>query len=298
MTPSKMHDHEIEIDELLVARLIQEQFPKWQKLAIKHVPSAGTDNAVFRLGADKCIRLPRIPESVYHVEREQKFLPLLSTKSSLSIPTILGEGSPGCGYPYPWSVFSWIEGETAYSSCPHNLDKAATDLAQFIGSLWQIDAKCGPKASRSILLNEKDEETKQAFLSLKGEIDTEVLETIWQKCLHAPHWGNKPVWFHGDLLPTNLIVRDGSLVAVIDFDLMGVGDPAVDLLPAWSLFDAKSRRVFKDALGVDDATWLRGCGWALTVAVSIIPYYRATNPPLTSIARRMVAEILMELISL
>jgi aminoglycoside phosphotransferase (APT) family kinase protein len=101
-------------------------------------------------------------------------------------------------------------------------------------------------------------------------------------------------WYHGDLLAENLLVRDGRLAAVLDFGGLSVGDPTVDLVVAWELLDPGARATFRDAVDVDDATWLRGRAWALALAVMTFPYYWTSMPARCadrlSLARAVLAD--------
>ena len=294
MTKIKMHDNEVDIDESLVRQLLSEQFPQWADLSIISVQSAGTDNAIYRLGVDKCVRLPRISEAAKDVEKEQRWLPLFASTLPLPIPVPLGKGRPTERYPMGWSVYPWIEGHNATNESLANQHKAAIDLAQFIMALQRIDIAGAPSSRRGVPLVEQDSETRHAIKSLRGSIDMQAVTAVWEESIHASIWSKPPVWTHGDLLPSNLLVREGKLCAVIDFGLMGVGDPACDLLPAWSVFSASTRQIFRATVGVDEATWLRGRGWALSIALIILPYYEKTNPGLVAIAKRILSEILNE----
>lgn len=295
MSNVKMHDNEIDIDESLVRKLLSEQFPQWSHLPISPVQSAGTDNAIYRLGADKCVRLPRIPGAAKDVEKEQLWLPLFASTLPLAIPTPAGRGNPTEIYPFKWSIFPWIEGDNATAELIVDKNQAAVALAQFIIAFQKISITNAPPSRRGVPLATQDNETRQAIKSLQTSINTEAVTALWNESLKASNWDKSPVWTHGDLLPSNLLVRNRQLCAVIDFGLMGVGDPACDLIPAWSLLSADTRHVFRSALGVDEATWLRGRGWALSVALIILPYYEKTNPGLVAIAERMLNEILHEL---
>lgn len=95
-------------------------------------------------------------------------------------------------------------------------------------------------------------------------------------------------------MPGNLLVSGGRLSSVIDFGCMGVGDPACDLFPAWNLLPAGARTVFREVLGVDDATWRRGRGRTLSQAVIALPYYRTTNPAMADNARHVIRAVLEE----
>jgi aminoglycoside phosphotransferase (APT) family kinase protein len=124
--------------------------------------------------------------------------------------------------------------------------------------------------------------------------DEVALTAAWEAALDAPAWTDPPVWIHGDLQSGNLLAVGGKLTAVIDFECLGVGDPACDLMVAWNLLSAETRDVFRAALPVDDATWARGRGWALTAGLVALPYYQHTNPVLADISRRAITEVLAD----
>jgi aminoglycoside phosphotransferase (APT) family kinase protein len=288
----RMHDDEIEIPPELVRRLLRAQFPRWADLPIARVVSAGTDNAMFRLGDDMVVRMPRTPRTVSHVEREHRWLPELAPSLPLAIPTPLANGEPGDGYPWPWSVYAWIEGQTATIDRIRDPDGAARDLAGFVVALHAIDPAGGPPGGRGEPLAASDEEVRSAIVNLEGMIDTAPAIAAWDAALRVPEWDGPPMWLHGDLLSQNLLAVDGRLSAVIDWGGVGVGDPACDAAPAWTYLPATSRAVFREALGVDDATWARGRGWALFFGVVALPYYAVTNPVLAGIARNAIASVL------
>jgi aminoglycoside phosphotransferase (APT) family kinase protein len=178
-------------------------------------------------------------------------------------------------------------------------NQAAIDLAQFLIALQRIDSRGGPPAGRHGMargtpLAMRDNPTREAISALQGILDTDAVTAAWEAALQAPEWNGAPVWFHGDMLPGNLLFRRGRLKAVIDFGALGVGDPACDLMIAWNLFSGESRDVFRAALAVDDATWARGRGWALSQALIFIPYYSKSNPVGVGYARRAMAEVLAD----
>ncbi|MGC2310926.1 MAG: aminoglycoside phosphotransferase family protein [Candidatus Babeliaceae bacterium] len=288
----KMHDDEVNIDLTLVKELLSAQFPQWATLPIEPIQSIGTDNAIYRLGRDMCIRLPRIPGADKHIETEQRWLPKFAPILPLAIPVFLGKGNPHGNYPWHWSIYRWIEGENACTKTIIDQHQAAIDLAQFLIALQKIDPTGGPTSRRGIPLVTQDNEVRSAIKSLHGIIDTQAVTAKWEQCLQAPVWDKLPVWIHGDLLPANLLVQHGRLSGVIDFDSLGIGDPACDLIPAWSVFSSDVRDIFRTKLAVDDATWIRGCGWGLSIALIIIPYYQNSNLGLVSIAKQMIKEIL------
>ncbi len=294
MSTGKMHDGEVETDAALVGRLLAAQFPQWAGLPIAPLHSAGTDNAIYRLGDDMAVRLPRIESATGQVEKERRWLPLLAPRLPLPIPVPLATGTPGAGYPWQWAIYQWIEGENATIARIADLGQAARDLARFIAALQRIDPVGGPPSSRGDPLATRDEDTRDAIASLAGLLDTDAATAAWEAALQAPIWDGPPVWTHGDLQPLNLLVKGGRLSAIIDFGILGVGDPACDLIVAWSLLSAEARAVLRTALPVDDATWARGRGWALSVGLIALPYYQHTNPALADISRRAIAEVLAD----
>ncbi len=294
-----MHANERETSVALVRRLLAAQFPQWADLPISLVASAGTDNALYRLGAAMVVRLPRIASSAGDVEDEQRCILRLAPRLPLPIPAPLALGAPGEDYPWQWSIYRWLAGEDAHHAHLTDLSQAARALAQFIRALQRIETTGWPPpeplpASRGVPLATRDEETRIAIASLRDMLDTAAATAAWGAALQAPAWSGAPVWAHCDLQPLNLLVEDGRLSAVIDWGGVGVGDPACDLMPAWTLFSGASRDAFRAALDVDDATWARGRGWALSVGLIALPYYQQTNPALASIAHRGITEVLAD----
>lgn len=294
-----MHADEVETDVSLVARLLAEQFSQWARLPIAAVESAGTDNALYRLGADRVVRLPRVRSAAAQVEKEQRWLPRLAPLLPLAIPVPLAVGNPGGGYPWHWSVYRWLEGEHATVENLADLREAVTSLARFVDALHRIDPAGGPPPGthnffRGVPLALRDRYTRQAIAALQGTHDAHALTEAWEAALRIPAWHGSPVWIHGDLQPGNVLAVDGRLSAVIDFGGLGVGDPACDLIVAWNFLPAKVRSVFRAALEVDDATWARGRGWALSVSLVALPYYRITNPVLAETSRHTIAEVLAD----
>jgi aminoglycoside phosphotransferase (APT) family kinase protein len=150
---------------------------------------------------------------------------------------------------------------------------------------------------RGLPLATREAPTREAIAALDGMYDAHALTAAWEAALQAPDWDRAPVWFHGDLLPGNLLVERGRLSAVIDFGGLGVGDPACDLMIAWGLFAGEGRNAFRTALAVDDATWARGRGHALSQALIFVPYYLNTNPVGVRNARRTIDAVLADPIS-
>jgi aminoglycoside phosphotransferase (APT) family kinase protein len=297
MAQKKMHADEVETDAALVRRLLETQFPQWTGLRIERFDHSGTDNAIYRLGDELAARLPRIHWAKDLIEKERTWLPRLAPELPLEIPELLAVGNPGEGYPWRWSVQRWLPGENATTAPIDDLVQAAADLAAFIRALWAIDATGGPAAGaanfyRGVPLAERDTEVRRAIEASSDVIDAEALAAAWEEALLAPAWDGPPVWVHGDL-PYNMLASEGRLSAVIDFGCLGAGDPACDLDVAWSLFSGKSRAAFRDALGVDDAMWARGRGWALR-AVGGIARYAASNPALATSCLHRIEEVLAD----
>jgi aminoglycoside phosphotransferase (APT) family kinase protein len=298
MPAQKMHDDEVHTDAALVRRLLEGQFPQWARLPIRPVPSSGTDNALYRLGEDRVVRMPRIHWATGQIEKERRWLPVLAPQLPLAIPQPLVTGVPAEGYPWEWSVYRWLEGEFATVARLADPCQAAMDLAHFINCLQEIDTTGGPPAAdhniRGLPLAHRDADTRRAIADMGDMYDVGVLTAAWEVALQAPNWDRPPVWLHGDMLGGNLLVSVGQLSAVIDFAGLAVGDPACDLMIAWRLFEGESRQVFRQTLGVDNATWARGRGHALSQALIFIPYYLNTNPMGVDRARRAVEAVLAD----
>ncbi len=293
MGTGKMHAGEVHIDAALVERLIAEQFPRWADLPIRAVRSTGTVNAIYRLGDHLCARLPRVEEWEQDLEKEWRWLPKLAPHLSLRVPEPIGKGHPTGSYPFSWAVYGWIDGRPYSDDLVDDEQQAARDLARFVAELRRIDPAGAPRSGRRPL-RELDAVTRAAIEAARGVIDGDAATAAWERALEAPAWKGTPVWIHADLLRPNVLVREGQLRAVIDFGGTGAGDPAADVIAAWSVFGRTGRRAFRDALGVDDGTWNRARGFALHQAALIIPYYGRTNPEFVSLARRTVEEVLAD----
>ncbi len=293
-TRVKMHPGEIYIDATLVRLLLAEQFPHLAQYSLTAVRSTGTVNAIYRLGDELCVRLPRLEAWVESIDNEWNWLPKLAPHISLHIPQPIARGKPAGGYPCSWALYRWIEGLPYQDDLIRGEHQAAQALAGFILELRSADSQGAPRAGRRPLA-ELDAATRSAIQSSRGIIDSDAASAAWARCLEASLWDGKPVWIHADLLKSNLLVQDGRLCAVIDFGEAGAGDPAADVVPAWSVFSKAGREIFRQALGVDDATWSRGRAYALHQALLIIPYYPKTNPEFVAMAKRTVEEILTEL---
>jgi aminoglycoside phosphotransferase (APT) family kinase protein len=298
MSNDDKHDEKVNIDVSLVSRLVSTQFPQWADLPIKPVEFDGWDNTTFRLGEDMSVRLPSAERYILQVDKEHRWLPKLASHLPLPIPVPLVKGKPGEGYPFPWSVYRWIEGEPATIERIEDLAGFATTLADFLTALQRVDPTGGPPPGphnffRGGPLTVYDAETRQAVAALEGKIDTAAASAVWEAALKAT-WHGPPVWFHGDVAWGNLLVKEGRLSAVIDFGTSGVGDPSCDLAIVWTLFGGESRDTFRAALQLDDATWARGRGWTLWKALITLAAHIDTNPSKAGIARLVIDEVLAD----
>jgi aminoglycoside phosphotransferase (APT) family kinase protein len=292
-----MHADELDIDLSLVRRLVAAQLPQWSALPVDPVSSTGTVNAIFRLGDDLTVRLPRVATWAGDLEKELHWLPKLAPHLPLAVPEPVAGGEPGDGYPWRWAVYRWLEGETWAVDRVADLRGAATELARFVTALQQVDATealvSGP-GGRGRPLAERDAAVRAAIAASHGLVDTDAVTAAWESALEAPVWDGPPVLLHGDLLPGNVLVARGRVSAVIDWGALSVGDPACELMAGWALFAGRSRALFREALSVDDATWARARGWMLSVALIALPYYVDTNPAFAANARHWIGEVLAE----
>ncbi|GAB3669323.1 aminoglycoside phosphotransferase family protein [Actinocorallia lasiicapitis] len=280
---------EIPIGREMVVRLVGAQMPGWAGLPVVRVRSAGTDHAMFRLGDDMVVRLPRIPHAVRQVAKEQRWLPRLAPHLPLDVPAPLAEGVPADGYPFPWSVYRWLPGDNAFDAPLTDLHDTAVRLGRFLHALQRIDTAGGPPSFRGGPVSAHDDAVRAALrdLAATGDPDTARRATeAWNQILTLPPWPGPPVWTHSDLLPTNLLARSGRLTAIIDFGGLGTGDPACDALPAWTTLSPETRDTFRTTAGFDDPTWARGRGWALAWGLMTDHHHRTTNPTLATIARQ------------
>lgn len=280
----------IAVDADQVRRLVAGQFPQWAGLAVQPVANGGWDNWTFHLGSRMSVRLPSAAEYALAIDKEHRWLPALAPRLPLPIPVPLAKGEPGAGYPYPWSVYPWLDGAPAMADRIADPVRFALDLAGFLAALQSVDPTDGPRPGthnwyRGGTLRTYDGEARRAFTTLDGRVDVGLARAIWQSALGA-RWDGVPSWFHGDVARGNLLLLDGELAAVIDFGTCGVGDPACDLAIAWTLLTAEGREVFRHRLSVDAPMWARGRGWALWKTLAA-----CASDPGDADARRILSEI-------
>lgn len=291
-----MHSEELAIDVAMARRLVATQFPAWAGLDIAPVPSAGTEHAIFRLGTNMSVRLPRFEWSAGPVEKEHRWLSRLK-QLPLRVPEPRGLGEPGEGYPWQWAVHSWLPGEEAAGRIS-DFGEAAETLGRFVAALQRVDTSGGPLSGpknymRGTPLADRNVRVRECIAQLH-EFDRDEVMAAWDEALAEAQWEGAPVWVHGDLHQYNMLVEDGRITGVIDFACLGVGDPAADLIAAWTLLPAAARGTFRRQVNVDDATWVRGRGTALAMGAIALSYYRESNRVLAALSHRTITEVLAE----
>lgn len=298
----RLHHDEVPIDGELVRRLLRDQFPRWAGLRLRPVEPQGTDNVIFRLGGRLSVRLPRKSAAVPGVMMELAWVPRLAPSLPLPVPVPVAAGEPGQGYPFPWAVCRWIDGEPPH---PDGLDRrTGRTLGEFVLALQSLETTEGPVAglgtNRGGPLAAFDEPTRSSLeevlvLMADGRLEPDLLDAraviaVWEEALAAPAWDGAGVWLHRDLHCGNLLATDGHLCGVLDFGGLVVGDPAGDVMAAWHVLAPEARRDFRSILGVDDATWARARGWVLSQGLLALPYYLDTHPGMVVMARRAIGQ--------
>ncbi|MFE6495230.1 aminoglycoside phosphotransferase family protein [Streptomyces sp. NPDC057748] len=293
MTGERTADIHPVIDTALVRRLVDTQFPRWAGLPLKLLDRAGSDHVIHRLGEELSVRLPRHPGAMGQARKEAAWLPRLAPHLPLAVPVPMAVGEPDFGYPWPWAVSRWLDGEVATVEGLAESADAAVGLARFLAALQRV----APGEDREGLtvrsLAGRDGATRAAIAAVDGTFDAVTMTELWDAALGAPGWDRPPVWFHGDLHTGNLLTTEGRLDAVIDFGELGIGDPSCDLTIAFTLMSAGTRAVFRDVLGVDDATWARGRGWALATGLNAYTAYAAGHPRVAAQTTRQITEALI-----
>ncbi|NGO42529.1 aminoglycoside phosphotransferase family protein [Streptomyces ureilyticus] len=298
MATARTPDARPAIDATLVRRLVDTQFPQWAGLPLQLLDPAGSDHVIHRLGEELSVRLPRHAGAIGQARKESEWLPRLAPHLPLAVPVPVAVGEPDFGYPWPWAVSRWLDGEVATVEALADSYEAAVELAGFLTALQRFAPEEIPaEGAREDLtvrpLVARDRATRAAIAEVDGTFDTAAMTELWDAAISAPAWDRPPVWFHGDFHTGNLLTAGGRLSAVIDFGGLGIGDPACDLTIAFTLMSAGPRAAFRAALGVDDATWARGRGWALATALNAHLSYAAVNPRVAAQTTRQITEALI-----
>jgi aminoglycoside phosphotransferase (APT) family kinase protein len=275
----RMHDDEVAMDTAIVRRLLRAQMPELADLALTLVEPWGTDHAIWRVGDDLVVRLPRIDWAAGQAEQEARWLPRLAPFLPIAVPEPVAIGRPAFGYPFPWAVHRWLPGDGAALDRMDDPVAFARNLAEVVRKLQTVPTDgCPPPHNRARPLHEYDEATRWAIRTSGRLIDANAATAVWEEALAAPPYDGPPVWVQGDL-EGNCLVRDGRLSGIVDWGSACVGDPAVDAQVVWSpLFTDASREVFLADLAIDDATLARSRGAAVNQACAALPYYLHSYP--------------------
>lgn len=301
---SSLHDDEVTLGEHVIRDLLREERPEWAELELAPAGS-GTDNSLYRLGDGLLLRLPRTPGTARAVAKEQRWLPRLAPHLPVAVPEPVHQGRPGQGYPLPWAVYRWIEGDEVRDDTVDDWAALGRDLAGFVAALHSVDLM---GARRTADLSSyrggapvdidgfvrRSLDGCRRLVELEGlDLDVGRLEALWQRAVTLPAPDADHVWLHSDLKPTNLLVRAGRLAAVIDFGGLSIGHPDAEHAPQWDL-PATARDAYREQLGLDDVTWQRARAWALAVGVSGVPYYWETYPAFVVECLRRLQHVLAD----
>lgn len=308
-----MHEGQVEVPVPALRRAIADQFPDLADLPVRAVPSAGTVIAPFRVGEDLVARLPLVPVDDADPDRlrsEGRYADVLARVLPVSVPRLVATGQPFPGYPGTWSMWTWLPGRSldrVLIDAPGSLDRLplrapglldlqplADDLAAVLRSIHQLpeDAAAWTDRGRGGRPLADSEWVRTSIRRSAHLVDPDAATSVWESALAAPAHDGPPVPIHGDPMPGNLLLQDGRLTGLVDISEPVVGDPAADLQPAWVVFDEPHRGQFRQAMGLDDAAWARGRGWAFEMAIGGLHYYEHTNPMFFRLARRTLDALL------
>ena len=283
---------EIDIDERLVAALLDEQCRELADLPVRIVDN-GWDNTIARAGEEWSVRLPRRSASAVLIEHEQRWLPQLAPSLPLTVPVPWFAGRASDLFPWAWSVCRWLPGESATTAPPTDRVAAARTLAGFVVALHHpAPAEAPTNPYRGVALQARADAVRQRASLLDDVIDSPRVLAVWDVLHATPSWDGPALWLHGDLHPSNMLTVDGQISAIIDFGDLTSGDPATDLAIAWMMFPPVERDVFRAAAAIDDDTWHRAAGWALNLSLAYLTGDDDTSMP--AIGRATLAEVLTE----
>jgi aminoglycoside phosphotransferase (APT) family kinase protein len=287
-----------EITPNLARKLIAQQFPEFSHFDIQPVKLQGHDNRTFRLGNDMQIRMPTAESYALKVSKEQNLLPKLNPHLSIAIPEPIKMGTPSNDYPFHFSIYKWLNGESANSLelTDSQLEGLAFDLANFLNELQSIDTSEGLEPGlhnywRGDHIGVYDIQARIQIAQLDAVIDSKKVLALWEAAM-TTQWNQPPVWIHGDIASGNILIQGGILSAVIDFVGMAIGDPACDLVIAWTLFKNKSKVIFQNNMNLDDNTWLRAKAWALWKATFELCQMKDLSAEKTLIQKGIIQKIL------
>lgn len=294
-----MHAGQLAVSAQLVRELVDQQFPEWRALPVTGIASAGTVNAIFRIGDELAARFPLQPGDVettrQWLESEAEAARELLGRTRFATPEVVALGEPGAGYPLPWSVQTWLPGMTAADDDPAGSITFAHDLAEFVSDVRAIDTRGRTfhGAGRGGDLRSHDSWMEACFDRSERLLDVPRLRRMWSTMRTLPRTAPDTMT-HGDLIPGNVLVSDGRLAGIIDVGGLGPADPALDLVAAWHLLELTPRQVLRDDLGCDDLEWERGKAWAFEQAAGLVWYYLDSNPVMSRMGLRTLQRILSD----
>jgi aminoglycoside phosphotransferase (APT) family kinase protein len=297
----KLHENEVPVDEAIVRSLLVAQCRQWADLPLSPA-GAGTDNTMYRLGDDLLVRLPRTADKARAVRKEQEWLPRLAPLLPGAVPEPVHVGMATDTFPLVWSVYRWIDGDVAGPDTVRDWAAFGADLAAFVRELHSIDLMGATRTGdlhwyRGGSLRVRDQGINRSFdgcrATVGSQLDVGELERLWRSALTLPESTGPQVWLHGDLKPTNLLVRDGRLHAVIDFGCLSVGWPDAEHSTIWDL-PPQARQVYRNTLDLDESTWTRARAWAIAVGAGGIRYYWNTYPAFVAECQARLQAILAD----
>lgn len=292
----RMHDNQREIDIATARRLVAEQFPQWRGEPVAPVAGSGTVNAIFRVGADLAARFPLTgteAETLARLQAEASGIDELASCSPFPAPRHVALGEPGEGFGLHWSVQTWIAGDIATPFSVAGSDAFAGDLVELITALRAKDTR-GRRfagARRGGELRAHDAWVATCIRESASTYDAGELAALWLAARALPREG-ADVMTHGDLIPANVVVRDGRLAGILDTGGFGPADPALELVCAWHLLDDGPRDRLRTGLGVGELEWLRAAAWAFVQAMGLDWYYRKSNPMMAELGRATMGRLL------
>lgn len=303
-----LHADELPIGDDVVRRLVDRDLPQFRDLPLQRLRVSGSTNALYGLGEKYLVRLPRQAGGSSAIEIEARWTARLQPVLPVAVPTVVAVGEPGFGFPERWAVTEWLHGLHPATPEPPGprAEALARDLARFVRALGAAEVPADAAADPTLRwyrgrpLREVDSMIRGCLDECRAlpdlPLDLDACERIWRHAVELPDLpqGSSERWVHGDLLAENLLVRSGRLAAVLDFGALSIGDPCVDLVVAWEVLDGPARAALRDAVGVDDTTWLCGRGWALAIALMTFPYYWHTMPERCAARLAMAQQVLAD----
>jgi len=290
--PAGKPEAEVEVDDALVRRLLEDQHPDLNHLPVTHLDS-GWDNVLFRLGSEYVVRIPRREIAAQLMRNEQRWLPELAPKLPISVPEPVRLGTPTDFYPWHWSVLPWFEGRCADESPP--AEAQADRFADFLLALHRPAPEDAPENPvRGVPLSVRVENTQERMLRIRQKTDLldPNIDALWESALSAPR-NNVRSWLHGDLHAQNVLVDGaGAFTAIIDWGDITAGDAATDLAGTWALFEsASARERVLQRYAPDQNLLIRARGWAILFGVVLLDSGLINSPRHAEAGRKILQRL-------